>query len=51
MKIIFINYFYKNFHINKIKMLYCERIHVSEGIHVNWESALKECNICHYWYF
>ena len=29
-------------------MLYFNRIDVSEGIET---SALKECNICHYWYF
>ena len=32
-------------------MLYFKRIDVSEGIDVNKTSALKECNICHYWYF
>ena len=32
-------------------MLYFERIDVSEGIDVNKTSALKECDICHYWYF
>ena len=26
-------------------------IDVSEGIDVNKTSALKECDICHYWYF
>ena len=30
-------------------MLYCDRIDVSEGIDVNKTSALKECDICHYW--
>ena len=24
---------------------------VSEGVEVNKTSALKECEICHYWYF
>ena len=32
-------------------MLYFNRIDVSEGIDVNKTSALKECDICHYWYF
>ena len=30
-------------------MIYCDRIDVSEGIDVNKTSALKECDICHYW--
>ena len=34
--------------IKIIKMLYYERIDISEGIHVNKTSASKECNICHY---
>ena len=32
-------------------MLYFDRIDVSEGIDVNKISTLKECHICHYWYF
>ena len=32
-------------------MLYYDRIDFSEGIDVNKTSALKECNICHYWSF
>ena len=32
-------------------MLYFKRIDVSEGIDVNKTSALKACDICHYWYF
>ena len=32
-------------------MLYYDRTEVSEGIGVNKISALKECDICHYWYF
>ena len=32
-------------------MLYYHIIDVSEGIDVNKTSALKECGICHYWYF
>ena len=31
-------------------MLECDRIDISEGIDVNKTSALKECDICHYWY-
>ena len=37
--------------MNNIKMLYFDRIDVSEGIDVNKISASKECDICHYWYF
>ena len=37
--------------INNIKMLYYDRIEVSEGINVNKISESKECDICHYWYF
>ena len=37
--------------MNNIKMLYYDRIDVSEGIDVNKTSASKECLICHYWYF
>ena len=32
-------------------MLYYDRIDVSEGIDVNKPSALKGCDVCHYWYF
>ena len=32
-------------------MLEYDRIDISEGIDANKTSALKECNICHYWYF
>ena len=32
--------------IQIIKMLYYDRIDVSEGIDVNKTSASKECNIC-----
>ena len=31
--------------------LYFDRIDVSEGVDVNKTSKLKECDICHYWYF
>ena len=30
-------------------MLCFDSINVSEGIDVNKTSALKKCNICHYW--
>ena len=33
------------------KLLYYDRINVSEGIDVNKTSASKECDVCHYWYF
>ena len=32
-------------------MLEYDRIDNSEGIDVNKTSLLKECDICHYWYF
>ena len=32
-------------------MLEYNRIDISEGIDVNKTSLLKECDICHYWYF
>ena len=32
-------------------MLQYEKIDVSEGIDVNKTSALKECELCHYWFF
>ena len=32
-------------------MLYFDRIDVSEGTDVNKTSTLKECHMCHYWYF
>ena len=32
-------------------MLYYDRINVFEEIYVNKTSELKECDICHYWYF
>ena len=34
-----------------MKMLYYDRIDVSEGIDVNKTSASKESDVCHYWYF
>ena len=37
--------------INNIKMLYYDRINISEGINVNKKSEWKECDICHYYYF
>ena len=33
------------------KMLYCDRIDISERSDVNKKSKSKECNICHYCYF
>ena len=32
-------------------MPYFDRINVSEGIDINKAGALKECDICHSWYF
>ena len=32
-------------------MLQYEKVDVSEGIDTNKTSALKECMLCHYWYF
>ena len=32
-------------------MLPFDRIDVSEGTDINKASELKECDICHYWYF
>ena len=32
-------------------MLEYGRIDVSEGIDVNKTNKLKECRLCHYWYF
>ena len=37
--------------MNNIKMLYHDRIDVSERIDVNNTSESKKCDICHYWYF
>ena len=34
--------------MNNIKMLYCDRIDVSEGISINKTSASKKCDICYY---
>ena len=34
--------------IQIMKMLYYDRIDVSEGTDVNKTSASKECDICHY---
>ena len=32
-------------------MLEYDRIDISQGIDVNKTNLLKECDICHYWYF
>ena len=37
--------------MNIIKMLYFDRIDDFKGIDVNKTSKLKQCDICHYWYF
>ena len=44
-------YLLKNVQINKVSMLYYNRIDVSEEIGVSKESASKKCDICHYWFF
>ena len=37
--------------MNNIKMLYYDRIDVSEGTDIDKASETKECDVCHYWYF
>ena len=37
--------------MNNIKILYFDRIDVSEGNDVNKTNASKDRDICHYWYF
>ena len=37
--------------INDIKMLYYDKIDITEGSDVNKTIASKECGIFHYWYF
>ena len=37
--------------MNKIEILYYDRIDVSEGININKTSKSKVCDNCHYWYF
>ena len=37
--------------MNNIKMLYHDRIDVSEEIDINKTIASKGCDICYYWYF
>ena len=37
--------------MNNIKILYFDRLDISERIYINKTSASKECDICHYWYF
>ena len=38
------------FHKQVSKILYCDRIDLTEGIDVTKNNS-KECTICHYWYF
>ena len=40
---------YMNVYAN-YKILYYDRIDVSEGTDLNKTNASKECNIYHYWY-
>ena len=37
--------------INNIKMLYYDRIDVSEGIYINKTGQSRECDLCRYCYF
>ena len=37
--------------MNNTKMLYHDRIDVSEGIDINKTIKWKKCDICHYWCF
>ena len=37
--------------MKNIKMLYYDRLDVSEEIDVNKTSESRACDICHYWYF
>ena len=37
--------------MSNIKMLYYDRIDVSQGNDVNETSASKDCDICNYWCF
>ena len=34
-----------------MKILYYDRIDVSEGIDFDKTNKSKECSVCHYWYF
>ena len=34
-----------------LQMLYYDTVDVCERIDVNKTSSLKECDMCHYWYF
>ena len=37
--------------MSNIKILYFDKINVSEGIDVDKASASKDCDISRYWYF
>ena len=37
--------------MNNVRMLFYDRIDVSEGIDINKTSASKDCDACYYWYF
>ena len=34
-----------------MKMLYYDRIDISDGIDLSKTSTSKGCDVCHYWYF
>ena len=42
---------YINLAATYVKMLYYNKIDVSEGIYINKSNKSKACMICHYWYF
>ena len=37
--------------MNNIKILYYNRIGISQGIDTDKTSRSKDCDICQYWYF
>ena len=36
--------------MNNVKMVYYDRIEISEGIDINKTNTSKECDICLYWH-
>ena len=41
---------YINLAATYVKMLYYNKINISEGININKSNKSKECMICHHWY-
>ena len=37
--------------MNNLKLLYYDRIDVSEGTNINKTSSSRQCDICRYWHF